>query len=97
MNPQEGSEKGHRMQKEAPMPAEPMTADAEQGYDAYVEGWKREDGLPEEVIRQVIASQHQHSSQAAVDAEIDWKLVGQGGPKVPLSELTDFMLERSRQ
>ena len=79
------------------MPEEPLKRDADAGYETYVEDWKREEGLPEEAIRQLVASQHQESMPAAADAKINVEIVGSGGRKVPLTELSDFMLDRSRK
>ena len=98
MSSQKGAEMSlEEVEKRNPMPEEPLKRDADAGYETYVEDWKREEGLPEEAIRQLVASQHQESMPAAADAEINVEIVGSGGRKVPLTELSDFMLDRSRK
>jgi hypothetical protein len=82
---------------------EPTKAAADAGYVDCVEGVKRAEGLPEIAIRNVVARQHGGTVEATEEAErklgtIDTgETKGGGSPEVPLTELTSWMMERSRK
>lgn len=74
----------------------PSREAASRDYEQYVATSLREEGLSEAAVQEVVAHEHflaerdaaEHTAGTAADA---------GEPVVPLSELTDWMMERSRQ
>lgn len=77
---------------------EELTATAaDRVYREYVEGWKREEGPLEEAVRQVVGTQRGGGGAATQAAEGDRPRGSVDTETVPLSELTDFMMDRSRK
>ena len=70
----------------------------------YVQDWKAEEGLPEDAIRSVVQRAEgqggdggrEEEKEIGNEPEVEVEIEG-GGEKVDLSELAEFMIERSRK